>query len=44
MHLNRLFWGQTLGLFVDDDAPALQAVILIAAVAGAVKVFGVQLL
>ena len=40
MNLLKTIWDETLGMFVDDGALALQAVILIAAVAGAVKLLG----
>ena len=35
-----LIWEETLGMFVDDGAMALQATLLIAVVAGAVKLLG----
>jgi len=37
MTLLKLIWQETLGMFVDDGALALQAVILIGAVAGGIK-------
>ncbi len=37
MNLLKTIWGETLGMFVDDGALALQMVVLIGAVAGAVK-------
>jgi hypothetical protein len=40
MNLLTMIWDETLGMFVDDGALALQAMILIAAVAGAVKLLG----
>lgn len=40
MTLLKMIWDETLGMFVDDGALALQAVILIAAVGGAVKLLG----
>ena len=42
MTLLKTIWDETLGMFVDDGALALQAVILIAAVAGAVKLMGLS--
>ena len=42
MNLLKTIWDETLGMFVDDGALALQAVILIAAVAGAVKLLGLS--
>jgi len=42
MSLLKTIWDETLGMFVDDGALALQAVILIAAVAGAVKLLGLS--
>lgn len=42
MNLLQTIWDETLGMFVDDGALALQAVILIAAVAGAVKLLGLS--
>lgn len=42
MALLKAIWDETLGMFVDDGALALQAVILIAAVAGAVKLLGLS--
>lgn len=36
-----LIWDETLSMFVDDGAMALQAAVLIALVAGAVKLLGV---
>jgi hypothetical protein len=42
MSLLKTIWDETLGMFVDDGALALQAVILIAAVAGAVKLMGLS--
>jgi hypothetical protein len=40
MNLMKLVWDEVFGMFVDDGALALQAVVLIAAVASAVKVIG----
>ena len=42
MNLLKVIWDETFGMFVDDGALALQAVILIAAVAGAVKLLGLS--
>ena len=42
MSLLKTIWDETFGMFVDDGALALQAVILIAAVAGAVKLLGLS--
>ncbi|MEO8240927.1 MAG: hypothetical protein ABI832_01375 [bacterium] len=40
MTLLKLIWDELLGMFVDDGALALQAVVLIAVIAGAVKLAG----
>ena len=40
MNLLKLIWDETLGMFVDDGALALQAVILIAVITAAVKLGG----
>ncbi len=37
-----VIWTETLGMFVDDGALALQAVVLIASVAAAVKIMGLS--
>lgn len=42
MNLLKMIWDETFGMFVDDGALALQAVVLIAAVAGAVKLLGLS--
>lgn len=42
MNLLKLIWDETLGMFVDDGALALQAVVLIAAITGAVKLAGLS--
>ena len=42
MTLLKTIWDETFGMFVDDGALALQAVILISAVAGAVKLLGLS--
>lgn len=42
MNLLAVIWTETLGMFVDDGALALQAVVLIAAVAAAVKILGLS--
>lgn len=41
MNLIKIIWGETLGMFVDDGALALQAVVLIAVITSAVKLLGV---
>lgn len=38
----KLIWDEILGMFVDDGALALQAVVLIAVVAGLVKGLGLS--
>lgn len=38
----KLIWDEALGLFVDDGALAFQVVVLIALVAGAVKLLGLS--
>lgn len=38
----KLIWDETLGMFVDDGAMAFQAALLIALVAGAVKLLGLS--
>ena len=40
MNLLKMIWDETIGMFVDDGALALQAVLLIAAVTAAVKLIG----
>lgn len=40
MTVLNVIWQETLGMFVDDGALALQAVIVIGAVAGGVKLLG----
>lgn len=40
MTLLKLIWGEVLGMFVDDGALALQAALLIVAVAAGVKLLG----
>lgn len=40
MNLIKIIWHETLGMFVDDGALALQAVVLIAAIAASVKLLG----
>ncbi len=42
MKLLKMIWEETLGMFVDDGALALQAVLLIAAVTAAVKLAGLS--
>ncbi len=42
MNLLKVIWEETLGMFVDDGALALQAVVLIAAVTAAVKLAGLS--
>ncbi len=42
MNLLKLIWDETLGMFVDDGALALQAVILIAGITAAVKLAGLS--
>lgn len=42
MKLLAVIWTETLGMFVDDGALALQAVVLIASVAAAVKIMGLS--
>lgn len=42
MNLLKMMWDETFGMFVDDGALALQAVVLIGAVAGAVKLLGLS--
>lgn len=42
MNLLKLIWEETFGMFVDDGALALQIVVLIAAIAGAVKLMGLS--
>lgn len=37
MNLLKIIWEETLGMFVDNGALAFQAVVLIVAVTGAVK-------
>ena len=44
MNLIKMIWDETFGMFVDDGALALQAVLLIAAVTGAVKLLGMPAL
>lgn len=40
MKLLKLIWDETLGMFVDDGALALQAVVLVASVSAGVKLMG----
>lgn len=40
MNLLKIIWHETISMFVDDGALAFQAVVLIAGVAGAVKLAG----
>jgi hypothetical protein len=42
MTLLKIIWDETLGMFVDDGALALQALVLIGAVAAAVKLLGLS--
>ena len=44
MNLIKMIWHETLGMFVDDGALALQAMVLIAAVAASVKLLGMSAL
>ena len=44
MNLIKIIWDETLGMFVDDGALALQAVVLIAAVTASVKLLGMSAL
>jgi hypothetical protein len=42
MTLLKIIWDETLGMFVDDGALALQALVLIGAVAAGVKLLGLS--
>lgn len=44
MTLLKIIWEETLGMFVDDGALALQAAVLIAAIAASVKLLSLHAL